>query len=203
MQNTVNHLPAYQTNEYLLIISPPEDLKEKIIKIKNDFAQKYKCEQAKKGLPHITLIKFLQLEMMEQKIIYRLKMIAMGLPSFKIEMKGFGSFPSHTVYINVPTKVPILNTIKALRDAQRLMKLDSENKPHFITEPYIAIARKLAPWQYEQSWETYSHIDFRGTMIATELTLLKKNAEGGFYKTAAKFELQNLPVFTTQGQLFS
>ncbi len=203
MQNSFNHLPGYNINEYLLIIEPPQNLSDKIKFIKEDFSKKYKCEAAKYALPHITLINFIQLEIMEQKIINHLKMISMGLPAFKIEMSDFGSFPSHTIYVNITTKIPIVETVKALRDAQRLMKLDKENKPHFITEPYITIARKLSPWQYEQGWECFNHQHFKGMMIATELTLLKRNVEGGRYKTASKFTMQNLPVFTKQGALFN
>ena len=75
----------------------------------------------------------------------------MGYHPFKVELKDFGSFPSHTIYINVTSKLPIQNLVKrSAQDAQRLMKLNDENKPHFIMEPYIAIGRKLKPWQYEK-----------------------------------------------------
>jgi hypothetical protein len=37
----------------------------------------------------------------------------MGLPAFKVELKNFGSFPTHTIYINILSKVSIVNTVKA------------------------------------------------------------------------------------------
>jgi hypothetical protein len=30
------------------------------------------------------------------------------------------------------------------------LKLNDDNKPYFITEPHLTIARKLQPWQYEK-----------------------------------------------------
>ena len=45
--------------------------------------------------------------MMEERIINRFKTVAMGFYPFKVELKDFGSFPSHTIYINVTTKEPV------------------------------------------------------------------------------------------------
>ncbi len=33
-----NTLPGYNINEYLLVLSPPEDLWQKIVKVKQEFA---------------------------------------------------------------------------------------------------------------------------------------------------------------------
>ena len=43
--------------------------------------------------------------MMEERIVNRLKNVSMGYHPFKVELKDFGSFPSHTIYINVTSKV--------------------------------------------------------------------------------------------------
>ncbi len=85
----------------------------------------------------------------------------MGSPAFKLELKDYGSFPSHTIYINVLSKIPVQTLVKDIRsETQRLMKLDDDNKPHFITEPHLTIARKLLPWQYEKGWLEYSNRQF-------------------------------------------
>ena len=44
---------------------------------------------------------------MEERIIQRLRTIAMGFCPFKVELKDYGSFPSHTIYIQVTSKLPI------------------------------------------------------------------------------------------------
>lgn len=196
-------LPGHSTNEYLLVLSPHEELWNKIVKVKEEFCETYKCAQAKWGKPHVTIVTFKQYEMMEARIINRLKTVAMGSPAFKVELKDYGSFPSHTIYINVVSKLPIQHITKQVRaETQRLMKLDDDNKPHFIMEPHLTIARKLAPWQYEKAWLEYSNRHFTGRFIADSMLLLKRRTGEKAYQIAHRFKFQNLPVQTRQGELF-
>jgi len=121
----------------------------------------------------------------------------------KIELKDFGSFPSHTIYINIISKVPVQDLLRLIRsDAQRLMKLNDEHKPHFILEPHLTIARKLLPWQYEKGWLEYSHRHFTGRFIADGMLLLKREAGEFNYQVVKRFEFQNLLIGTKQGELF-
>jgi len=203
MKTIVTTIPGYQAYEYLLVLSPHEELWNKIVKVKNDFAEQYKTDHARWGKPHLALVNFIQYNMMEERIINRLKAIAMGFPPFKIELKDYGSFPSHTIYINVTSKLPVQNLVKKIRnEAQRLMKLNDDKKPHFIMEPYLTIARKLQPWQYEKGWLEYSNIHFTGRFIADSMLLLKRPVGEMKYQIVERFEFQNLPVTTKQGELF-
>jgi len=196
-------LPGYKVNEYLLVLSPHEELWNKILKVKEEFADKYQSDHARWSKPHITLVNFVQYEMMEERLINRLKVVGMSYPPFKVELKDFGNFPSHTIYINVTSKVPVQGLIKEVRsEAQRLMKLNDENKPHFILEPHLTIARKLKPWQYEKGWLEYSNKNFTGRFIADAMLLLKRPVGEMKYKTVSRFDFQNLPVLTKQGELF-
>jgi len=156
----------------------------------------------------VALVNFLQYELMEERLVNRLKTIAMGHYPMKVELKDFGSFPSHTIYVNVISKIPIQTLIKEIRgQAQRLMKLNDDNKPHFIMEPHVPIARKLLPWQYEKGWLEYGHKHFTGRFIADGMLLLKRpiDESDGYrmkYQVVEKFQFQNLPVSTKQGELF-
>jgi 2'-5' RNA ligase len=196
-------MPGYRVYEYLLVLDPHEELRNRIIEIKKEFKETYKASTASGGKPHVTLVNFLQYEMMEERLVNRLKTIAMGYYPIKVELKDYGSFPSHTIYINVTSKMPITNLVKEIRvQAQRLMKLNDENKPHFITEPHLTIARKLIPWQYEKGWLEYSNKHFTGRFIADGMLLLKKPVGEMKYQIVEKFQFQNLPVVTKQGDLF-
>ena len=200
-------MPGYRAYEYLLVLNPHEELRNRIAQIKKEFQEAYRTSSATKafgtGRPHVTLVNFLQYELMEERLVNRLKAIAMGSYPVKVELKDYGSFPSHTIYINVTSKVPIQNLVKEIRgQAQRLMKLNDDNKPHFIMEPHIPIARKLLPWQYEKGWLEYSHKHFTGKFIADGMLLLKRPLEEKKYQVVEKFQFQNLPVVTKQGQLF-
>lgn len=202
MIQIVQHMPGYRRNEYLLVLNPHEELRNKINSVKKEFYESYKAPGALGGKPHLTLVKFDQLEMMEERLINRLKAIAMGYPPFKVELKDYGSYPSHTIFINVISKLPIQNLVKEIKQVQRLMKMDNEHKPYFIEEPNMTIARKLVPWQYEKAWLEYSHRHFTGRFIADGMLLLKRREGDKAFQIVQRFEFMNLPITTKQGELF-
>jgi len=206
MQPNIHMIPGYRLCEFLLVLNPHEELRNRIMGVKKEFHDKYKSAGASKSLvsgkPQLALVKFETLEMMEERIVNRLKTIAMGYHPFKVELKDFGSYPSHSIHINVVSKLPIQNLVRQIKEAQRLMKLDKEHKPHFIEEPQITIARKLVPWQYEQAWLEYSHKHFTGRFIADSMLLLKKREGQMAWQIVQRFEFMNLPVTTKQGALF-
>ncbi len=193
-----NQLPA----EYLLVLQPHQALWNEIKFIKEKFATDFDCEMARIGLPHITLVRFKQYQVAESRIRQGLRNGIKTLQPFKIEMKDFGSFPSHTIYINIVSKVQIMNAVKAAKQGQKFMKMDKDNKPHFITDPHLTIARKLLPWQYEKGWLEYSHTNFHGRFIADHALLLKRK-QGEKYKPVEKFLFQNEKEGITQSALFT
>ncbi len=196
-------IPGYRIFEYLLVLSPHEELRNKIMKVRQEFNDEYKVSTALGGKPNLILANFLQYEMMEERLINRLKVVAMGFHTIKVELRDFGSYPSHTIYINVVSKVPVQTLVKEIRhESQRLMKLNDDNKPHFILEPHLTIARKLQPWQYEKGWLEYSNKNFTGRFIADGMLLLKRPLDEKKYQVVQRFEFQNLPVTTKQGELF-
>ena len=203
MKTIVNTIPGYRVYEYLLVLNPHEELRNKIMQVKKDFYEKYEAATAIGSKPQISLVKFVQYEMMEERIINRLRIVGMGVTPLKVELRDFGSFPSHTIFINVVSKIPVQSLIKTIRqETQRLMKLNDDNKPHFMMEPHVAIARKLQPWQYEKSWQEYSNKNFTGRFIADSMTLLKRPLGELKYNVANRFDFQNMPVTTKQGELF-
>lgn len=195
-------IPGYRYNEYLLILNPHEELRNKIIQVKKEFGEKYKAPVAIYSKPHITLVHFVQFDMMEERLVNSLKTIAMGYPPFKVELRNFGSYPSHTIYINIESKLQVQNLVRELKAAQRLMTINKDNKPHFLDNPNITIAGKLAPWQYEQGWLEYSNRHFTGRFIAGNMLLLKRSVGDKPYQIAQRFDFMNLPVTTKQGELF-
>lgn len=203
MKQIITTIPGYKVYEYLLVLNPHEELRHKIMQVKQEFYDKYQNKTALYSKPHITLVNFVQYEMMEERIVNRLKIVGMGFRPIKVEMKDYGSFPSHTIYINITSKVPVQELVKQVRtETQRLMKLDADNKPHFMLEPHLTIARKLEPWQYEKGWLEYSHRHFTGRFIADSMLLLKRPLGEMKYEIVQRFEFQNLLVATKQGELF-
>lgn len=203
MKNIINSIPGHKVYEYLLVLNPHEELRNKIMQVKKHFFENYKAETSLYSKPHLTLVNFVQYGMVEERLVNRLNTIAMGYHPIKVELKDYGSFPSHTIYINITSKVPIQDLVRQIRtQAQQLMKLNNDNKPHFIIEPHLTIARKLQPWQYEKGWLEYSNKNFTGRFIADAMLLLKRPVGEMKYQIVQRFEFQNLPVTTVQGALF-
>lgn len=196
-------MPGYKVNNYILILNPPVELSNKIISIRDDFTKEYKVA-ATAFKPNLLICSFTQYMMMEERIINHLHHIAMGYPPFKIELKDFGSFPSHTIYVNVTSKLPIQKLVRKVRtEVQALMKFDDEHKPYFSSEPHFTLGRKLKPWQYEKAWLAYSNKHFTGRFIASEMMLLKREQDSEkSWQVVKHFQFENLPVETKQGELF-
>lgn len=201
MKNEMLALPGYRLMEYLLVLQPHEDLTNKILQIKKYFAEKFDVPAAEWGKPQITLAKFTQLHMLEERLTNRLKMIAMAMPAFKIDLKDYAGFPTHSIYINIETKAGIQTLVKHIKTAQTLMKT-KDHKPHFMDNFFITIARQLLPWQYEKGLLEFSNKHFTGKFIARHMLLLARPQGTGTYQVINKFEFMNMPVLTTQGQLF-
>jgi 2'-5' RNA ligase len=202
METLIQTMPGYRLNEYMLVLSPHEELRKRIQGIKKEFADTFKCPQALWSRPHLMLARFTQYEMMEERVTNRLRSIGMGFHPVKIELKDFGSYPSHTIFINVLSREPIKELVREIRESQRLLKPDSENKPYFTEDPHMIIAGKLAPGQYENAWKEYAHHHFTGRFIADGMLLLKRRTGDKAWQILERLEFQNLPVAVTQGELF-
>src|SRR3954470_424508 len=100
-------LAGSQVYEYALVVQPHEDLQNRIVQLRKQFNETYKIATPAGTRTHVLLVNFKQYESMQEKILRRLHWIAMGYHPFKIELQDFGNFPSHTIYINVATKIPV------------------------------------------------------------------------------------------------
>ena len=83
------------------------------------------------------------------------------------------------------------------------MKPDEEHKPHFIIEPFITIAAKLLPWQYEKAWMEFSNTNFTAMFMANEILLVKRKAGEKKYHTIKHFQFLNQKITAAQTSLFT
>jgi len=195
-------IPGYQQQQYLLVLRPHEELWNKISRVKEEFANAYQAPLSKTLRPHLALASFTAWAMNEEKIVWRLQQVAMGITPTKIELSDYGSYPSHTIFINVTSKLPVQHLVCQVKEVQRLMRTTPGHEPLFLTQPHIAIARKLKPWQYEKGWLEYSRKQFTGRFIADHMLLLKRAQGSSAYQILKRFEFQNLPIVTKQAVLF-
>ena len=200
MNTDLTQMPGYRVHDYLVVINPPASMREKLDGIKQEFKNYHQGVQINNG-SNLLLAKFSTWEMMEEKIVQRMKVIGMAAPSFKIQLKDYGSHPSHTIYINMTSILPVKELIRELKSIQRLMKSPAAD-PHFPDEQHLTISSRLNHGQYEKAWNEYAHRHFTGSFIADGMLLLKKVQGDKRYQIVERFGFMNLPVGTKQGELF-
>lgn len=201
MEQLIQLMPGYRVHEYQLAIIPHEELRHRIAQVRSDFAEKFRLDRPWQGAAHLTLVRFRQVEMLEDKLQQTLKAIIMGIRPFRISIDGYASVPTHSVQLNVTTRSPLTELVKQLRQAGRIMR-SSEGEPHWIQDPNILVAGRLLPWQYEQGWSDYRNRSFTAHFMADELVLLKKTVSASRLQVAGRFECLDMPVLTRQGELF-
>ena len=201
MATSLAQSPGYRHAEYLLILNPHEDLRQRISNLKKEVATKFQVFSGTYSKPNIALVRFTNWEMMEEKIVNNLKVTAMSLPPFKVHLKDFGSFPTHTIFFDVQSKLPIQSLVRELRASRRLMR-SPEHEPFFFSEPNIPLARNLSSEHYDQMWKEMSHRHFTASFIADSMLLLKRREGEKGYQIVQRFEFMNLPVAVRQGELF-
>ena len=201
MQQGTLAAEGYRVFDYVLALQPHEALCATILQERQRFAAAYDCPEPAQLVPRVTVVRFKQHALMESHITRRLKGITAAHSPFTIDLNNFGSLPTHTIYFAVTSKVPVMDLVKALRAAQQLMKLDDDNKPHFLTAPYITLAQQLLPWQYEKGWTEYQQRHFHARFVADSLVLLKR-PPGGRYTLVECFPFRGMRTGATQGALF-
>src|SRR5688572_27966278 len=142
MEQLIQLMTGYRLHEYQLAIIPHEDLRQRIQQVRNDFAEKYQLARPWQGAAHLTLVRFRQVEMLEDKLQQTLKAIIMGIRPFKIGIDGYESYPSHSIHLNISAGSSLMELVKHLKQAGRMMR-SSDGEPHWIQDPTITIASKL------------------------------------------------------------
>lgn len=201
METKIPLMPLYASSEYMLVLSPEEHLQERIAKIRLVVEEKASARiPARKS--HILLAKWNAWDMQEEKILQRLHVLSMEQYPFKVHLEGFAGFPSHTLYIPVTSREPILRLVTRLKQHKRLMQSGSGN-PYFISDPHLPIARGLTGTQYEQAMQFLGSRNFRGNFIASAMLLLKRRAGGSAFQVLKRFEFEHMPVTARQANLFA
>ena len=166
-------MPGYRMYEYLLVLDPHEELRNRIEKSRKELVDGYHIIQPPPGRPNVSLVRFSATQMMEERIIHRLQQIAMEEKPFVVELKDFGSYPMHAIFIRIANQQRVLELIKNLKSARLLMKAAGED-PHFLLDPQIALAGRIPKEKYLEAMKEYLHKKFTGRFLADAFLLLKR-----------------------------
>ena len=197
---TIQNMQVY---EYVVVIQPHEDLQDRIRQLRREFNVLYNVDHQATYAVHIPLVYFTREIDFKEKIIRALRLFSIQSNPFNIRLNDFGSFPTHTIYIAGTEKNRFQEFVKVLRtETYHLLKMDEEHKPNFILEPYIPVATRLLPWQYERGWLQYGNTNFNASFIASNIVLLRRKAGELKYFPVQQFNLMNFEPVTKQASMF-
>jgi 2'-5' RNA ligase len=193
-------MTPFPTSEYMLVLSPEAHLQERIMRIRQVLAE---CTGIRPNgrKAHIVLARWQAPDMQEERILQRLHTLSMEQYPFKVNLEGFKGFPSHTLYVPVPTREPILKLVASVRRHKRFMT-EGETDPYFITEPHLSVARGLTPGQYEKAMETFSPKHFHAGFVADAMLLLKRKPGAQPYQILNRLDFEHLAITPRQATLF-
>jgi len=163
-----------QSWEYLLVISPPEDVKKSIEKIKKEVGIKYGSARALNSTAHINLIRFVLSKGYEKNLLIQLFAYCINRIAFEIRLDGFDVFPRHTLYINVPEN----DGLKRLQSGLILLLMNSiscrEEQIKLNKKHYITIAGSLNLLQFNSISGEYKSKQIKTSFQAKNVVLLKR-----------------------------
>ena len=194
-------VPAKNLFEYLVVLEIEEELRNKVTGIKKEFYDRHKVPSSFTGRPNVTLARFESTELLEQKILNRLQVISSAIKPFSVELQNFGSYPMHSIFINIINQGHVNDLVLKLKEARTLMKRSGKD-PHFVEEPLVPVAIRLWKEKYKEVITEYSNKKFYGKFYAGSMLLLKRGGQENKYKIVRKFQFECLPVNNVQGVLF-
>ena len=192
---------ASQSFEYQMVLELPADLCRKIERVRVQLSEKYCIQQPPTGRPNVSLVRFKAHEMMEKKIINKLRQVVFKEKPFTVRLRDYGSYPMHALFIEIENQARVLELIKQLKQARQLMKVGLD-EPHFLIDPQMVLAGRLASDKFIDIMNEYEHKRFAADFLADSLLLLRKSEKKKRYEVVKHFEFEDSHVRILQKQLF-
>jgi DNA polymerase-4 len=183
----VNQTNTGQICEYLLLISPPIQVKKEIMEIKEEFHKKHNHVQAIKSKPHNTLINFGFNTALEEELASKMEEAVKFHSPFDTKLHGFNHFRTHTIYINVETEAPIVNLVRSLHSTLSLPSSQS----FFAWKPHVTIAKSLDESTFNKAMPEFEIRSFEASFITDRIILMKRDGRFAKYEIVKEFYLEN------------
>jgi hypothetical protein len=187
--------------EYQVVMDIPSALRKRIETGRLQITGQYGIVQPPAGRPNISLVRFKAVKKMENKITQQLQQVAMAEKSFTVELRDYDGYPMHAVFIKIDNQQKVLDLIKKLKQARRLMKAGGD-EPHFLLDPQMVLAGRLENDQYIEIMKEYQHKKFASDFLADAFLLLRRADNEKRFELVKRFELAWVPEKKQQGVLF-
>lgn len=175
--------------EYLLVIYPHGDLKDKLLEEQQQFSTDYGLQVTVRNQPHVTVAAFQAGEPMEDTLIRWIHRICNRYQSFDLTLNNFGGFPPHTIYLRVQDAQPFHDLMQQLRAIDDYIRSCGCPPVNLINRPFLSIAGGLTEQVYNKAMPDYSRKTFHDTFHVDQLVLLKREHAFDACKTVNIFRL--------------
>lgn len=164
---------------YFIAIIPPETLREQILSLKLEIAEKYGAKHALKLPAHITLqIPFRIPDEDESRLVELLKDFASKQQPFRIEISGFNKFSNRVIFAEVETKQPVIELFEKLQKIlENHLELKDHEKAQKIHPHFTLASRDLDHRIFPHVWSDFKDREFQESFQAKSFFLLKHNGK--------------------------
>lgn len=190
--NTERLSPAKGIYQYLLIASPDQAVNDQVMAEKQFFSSRFRAPIAAKTKPHITVASYMSIEGLEDTMIRCIHRITSMQKSFEVVLDRFGSFGTHTIFLDIQDKQPFSVLVQELKAVDQLLQQFGCPRMKFVNSnsAHLTIARKLQADIYAAAMQEYTGKKFTASFEVKELVLLKRAHEYDTCKTVNVFRLQ-------------
>jgi len=178
----VLHPPIYnfakELVEYLLIVSPPDCIKNDVENYKNLLASGYGSYIARYSIAHLTLASFLLHPKREKALIRSLQNAAAEESEKTFTTDGFAIFDSSsTLYLKIKEMSSFSQLSKNINEKTLGIYLPSCHK-YLTYNPHLTIGKLLN--NLEAAMSLFFHQEYVRHFKASGLLLLKRNSDGRY-----------------------
>lgn len=184
--------PKTESRIYFIALLPNAEVGKEIIRLKQEFAEKYEAQRALRVLPHITIqVPFTANPELEKSLCPALTTFAASIPPFEIRLHGFGgcSFTRRKVlYINVEKNEGIVHIHQQMVAFLRKDFGFSHMLARHGFNPHISLAfRDLSDAAFNRAMEEYRPRPFDAAFQVRNLYLLRHT--GTSWEILQKYKL--------------
>jgi 2'-5' RNA ligase len=166
-------------NLYFIAITTPEALSQKIIKIQEDIANRFKSQASLKITPHITLkAPFRFPKDQHESVLNWFSDLPVSVEPFQIKLKNFGAFHNKNkpvLFIYPEPGAQLMSLQKQIRNfyqdsfpSEKVMNYEVDYHPHLT----VAF-RDLQPALFTEAWEEFKEKEFDESFEVRDFHLLQ------------------------------
>ncbi len=161
-------------NQFLTIISPPEEIIEYVHALKEDLARQYGDFESRNSIAHITLNSFLIADSRSPFVLSAIMRRLSNFGTFRLEIRDFDFFnDTQKVFLNVNPSVDFDRMVGEYDELNRnfikTKKFTASKRPH------ITIGKKLNPHSFDEIRESFSNMTFNYEFPVDRLEVLSYN----------------------------